>query len=488
MNNQAIYLTLCLMFFTSLTYGTTDLPDGSIAPNFKGTDLNGNDYELYDLLAQGKTVYLDFSTTWCGPCWTFKESGVYNAVHTTFGPSGSDEVVVLFIESDDTTTMDDLLGSTDESFGDWISGSEYPIIDDANIGGMYRVLGYPTVISVCTDRKIKDMGLDKAFTDFENNLKSCPDSFDPTVNFRTNQRSACSDLEVEFIEDSWPRATSWLWDFGDGNTSTEQNPIYQYENAGTYSVTLSSEGPGGSLQEIKSDYIKVGEGFAMQKQNVGPIDNNFGAGGMFQYGGLGLNFDVYKPTIIESVTMYSESTGSKTIAVSDLLGNVVTSRNFDVVEGKNRVDLQFYLDIGTAYRIHLQSSGNFYRHNSGASYPYSIDGLISITGNSLGIDGPYYFYYDWVVREAGCRSFTDIDEVEAQKLKVYPNPTGHYLTIEGDFNTKSKVSIVNTLGIPQLFTVIESNTNTINIDTAQLPQGLYYLKTDESIVSFVKKD
>lgn len=36
-------------------------------------------------------------------------------------------------------------------------------------------------------------------------------------------------------------ATSYLWDFGDGNTSTENNPEYTYSEPGTYTVTLTAE-------------------------------------------------------------------------------------------------------------------------------------------------------------------------------------------------------------------------------------------------------
>jgi hypothetical protein len=47
-----------------------------------------------------------------------------------------------------------------------------------------------------------------------------------------------NDLSISFIDES-ADATSWAWDFGDGNSSDEQNPTHTYEVAGTYTVTLT---------------------------------------------------------------------------------------------------------------------------------------------------------------------------------------------------------------------------------------------------------
>ena len=44
---------------------------------------------------------------------------------------------------------------------------------------------------------------------------------------------------VAFTDLSTPVPTSWLWNFGDGGTSTVQNPVYAYQAPGTYFVTLS---------------------------------------------------------------------------------------------------------------------------------------------------------------------------------------------------------------------------------------------------------
>ncbi len=51
--------------------------------------------------------------------------------------------------------------------------------------------------------------------------------------------------------------TSWLWNFGDGTTSTEQNPSHTYTSAGTYTVTLTVDNGTTENTETKTDYINV---------------------------------------------------------------------------------------------------------------------------------------------------------------------------------------------------------------------------------------
>jgi PKD repeat protein len=51
---------------------------------------------------------------------------------------------------------------------------------------------------------------------------------------------------VVFKDESDGRITSWKWDFGDGSTSTEQNPTHEYKAGRDYTAILEVEGPGGS--------------------------------------------------------------------------------------------------------------------------------------------------------------------------------------------------------------------------------------------------
>lgn len=56
---------------------------------------------------------------------------------------------------------------------------------------------------------------------------------------------------VAFHDRSFGEITSWRWDFGDGETSTEQHPTHRYAAAGEYIVILDVEGPQGKARRTK---------------------------------------------------------------------------------------------------------------------------------------------------------------------------------------------------------------------------------------------
>jgi PKD repeat protein len=65
---------------------------------------------------------------------------------------------------------------------------------------------------------------------------------------------------VSFVDDSTGSPTSWSWNFGDGNTSTEKNPTHVYGKQGGYTVTLTVENSAGSNTTIRTCYVLVGVG------------------------------------------------------------------------------------------------------------------------------------------------------------------------------------------------------------------------------------
>ncbi len=79
-----------------------------------------------------------------------------------------------------------------------------------------------------------------------------------TANFTSNVTSGCSPVVVNFNSTtSTGTITSWFWDLGNGNTSILQNPIDIYTTPGTYTVSLTVTGVGGSDTRTMVNYITV---------------------------------------------------------------------------------------------------------------------------------------------------------------------------------------------------------------------------------------
>jgi PKD repeat protein len=81
------------------------------------------------------------------------------------------------------------------------------------------------------------------------------------ADFSVNITSGNAELLVQFTDESLGIPTSWLWDFGDGSTSTEQNPFHLYTEPGSHTVTLTASRESGvgpyTDTEIKADLISV---------------------------------------------------------------------------------------------------------------------------------------------------------------------------------------------------------------------------------------
>jgi len=101
-------------------------------------------------------------------------------------------------------------------------------------------LGYPTYCVVCPD---KDMSFDVCWPP----TAAC---FDPYIqdcgvgsiaaNFSAANTEFCQEGTVQFPDESVGNVTSWVWTFenGDPASSTEQNPVVQYESPGVFDVSF----------------------------------------------------------------------------------------------------------------------------------------------------------------------------------------------------------------------------------------------------------
>lgn len=79
----------------------------------------------------------------------------------------------------------------------------------------------------------------------------------PVANFTANKIAGCSPLTVQFTSTSTGSPTSYLWNFGNSNTSILQNPSATYIVPGTYTVSLRVTNSSGSDTKTQTAYITV---------------------------------------------------------------------------------------------------------------------------------------------------------------------------------------------------------------------------------------
>jgi PKD repeat protein len=138
--------------------------------------------------------------------------------------------------------IDDSIGATtwNWNFGD---GSTSTLQNPTHI---YSVAGiYTVILSINSGASTKTM------TNYIMVLAALV-----SANFHANITSGGIPLTVNFTDDSIG-AISWSWNFGDGNTSTLQNPAHLYSSLGIYFVTLSING--GISTSIRVNYINATE-------------------------------------------------------------------------------------------------------------------------------------------------------------------------------------------------------------------------------------
>jgi PKD repeat protein len=78
----------------------------------------------------------------------------------------------------------------------------------------------------------------------------------PLADFIAEPTNGVAPLTVAFTNLNL-NAAEFFWDFGDGNSSTNAHPLNVYSNAGSFTVTLTAIGPGGSNVLTRPDYVVV---------------------------------------------------------------------------------------------------------------------------------------------------------------------------------------------------------------------------------------
>jgi YVTN family beta-propeller protein len=178
----------------------------------------------------------------------------------------------------------------------------------------------------------------------------------PVANFTGNVTEGTAPLSVQFTDMS-QNATGWNWDFGDNNSSTEQNPTHTYTEAGNYTVKLSVSNPSGLGNITKPGCVIV---------NVSntPVDNI----GAVPYAYITVSNNVSEDNgtvIIEdygTVMVINTATNKVTVTVpvgSDPYGVAVTPDRTKVYVANQGSDTVSVIDAATNTVISTVDVGNY---------------------------------------------------------------------------------------------------------------------------------
>lgn len=229
-----------------------------------------------------------------------------------------------------------------------------------------------------------------------------------------------------------------------------------------------------------------------------PNDNAIGSGSYNTSTQRYLIFDVLAEMTLQSVKVFASSAGNRTIEIRDAANVVMQSITVNIPIGESRVNLGFNnIPVGTNYRLGLNSSSavDLFRNDGGVSYPYNVNGLVSIKNSQAG-SNYYYFFYDWEVHEQDiiCTSPLRVavtavydpncivgiaEYADNSLLTVFPNPATNFIQVELKTLVTGNVEIkLNDLtGKTVQLSSIENNTGNFKhtIDVGNLAKGFYMM-------------
>jgi PKD repeat protein len=201
--------------------------EGEPTPYWEPDDWNDEESDLH------ATVYLTHDGEGAGALTTLDATGG-QYVKIVLGSAGNEEVAVY---------LDDVLLGTVAGEGATaqfdISGSEWTTSS---------VLKFIANGDRWTSSLVRSIS-----------LMASTHSGTPVAAFNGTPLSGMVPLEIFFTDESTGSPTSWFWDFGDGNPSTQQNPHHTFIAAGTYTVQLTVTNSAGNNTITKTGYIIVSE-------------------------------------------------------------------------------------------------------------------------------------------------------------------------------------------------------------------------------------
>jgi PKD repeat protein len=139
-----------------------------------------------------------------------------------------------------------------------ITPSTYTFLSGTSANSPNPVIAFNALTTYTVKQKV----INSAGSDSVSKLFITKNYIKPVADFTGSPLTVKAGQSVAFIDLSSNDPSSWLWDFGDTtsglmDTSTMQHPFHQYNNPGSYHVTLTSTNPAGSGSKTVNNYVLV---------------------------------------------------------------------------------------------------------------------------------------------------------------------------------------------------------------------------------------
>ncbi|MDF1672157.1 MAG: PKD domain-containing protein [Vicingaceae bacterium] len=279
-----------------------------------------------------------------------------------------------------------------------------------------------------------------------------PNTLPPNGNFIASITSTCSDT-ICFTDLSSSLPTGWIWYFGDGDTSTLQNPCHFYSAPGNYTVSLVTTNAFGQDSAVKFNYINVNCTNLTMPTSAPAINVTACSGTLFDDGG---SFNNYSNNTDGVFTI--QPTGATQVDINFVSFDFTTNQGDTllVYDGPNTSSPLLGAFQGNFLPPPLSSSG----------------GSITIRQVSNNFATDPGFELNWTCTTTGINDLLD----NSEEFTVYPNPASDIVNIRAENSSViNEIIIFNTMGQIVLSDNSLNRSSQVQIDVSRLKDGLYFL-------------